>query len=245
MLELDPTTSDAGPARDRLGPAGAGDPAAELERSRTALDVVGFGMVWVDADGELLQLNAAATRLLATGAVDARQRGVTWDSFRPVFADGTPATISALLVGDAVQRRDVELVDTTGARQAVVLESHPPVERRHTGRTEQLLLLRPPGSPGDAAPVAHLRSVPARSLDSAGISTGGDEPADVLLGTDLTPREREIVELLLHGYRVASIAPRLYLSTHTIRNHLKSVFRKAGVASQAELIELARRRRAG
>ena len=246
MLELDPTTTYGDPTSDPFNQAGAGDPAAELERSRAALDVAGFGVVWVDSDGALLQLNAAATRLLATGAVDARQRGVTWDTFRPVFADGTPATVAALSVGDAVQRREVELVDTTGARQTVVLESHPPIERRHTGRAEQLLLLRSPAeavadrapAPAGTTPFARLRSVPAAISDV-------DEAADVLIGADLTPREREIVELLLHGYRVASIAPRLYLSTHTIRNHLKSVFRKAGVASQAELIELVRQRRAG
>lgn len=236
-------TPGAGPALRRV--AAADTPGAvELDRHRLALDLVGFGVVWVAESGELLHLNAAAIRLLATGAGDARQRGVTWDSFRPTFADGAAATIAELLGGDAVQRRQVDLVDTTGTRQTVLLESHPPVAQRHTGQRELLLLLRPPRGdaahdpPGTDDVVAHLRPVPPARPDLV-------QQHDMLRGVDLSAREREIVDLLLHGYRVTSIAPRLYLSTHTIRNHLKSVFRKAGVTSQAELIELARRRRAG
>lgn len=52
-----------------------------------------------------------------------------------------------------------------------------------------------------------------------------------------TPREREVLDLLLKGLRVASIGRRLGVSPSTVRNHLKSLFRKARVHSQAELIE--------
>lgn len=54
----------------------------------------------------------------------------------------------------------------------------------------------------------------------------------------LSPREREIATLLLAGLRVPAIARRLFLSPHTVRNHLKSVFRRLGVGSQSQLIEL-------
>lgn len=52
----------------------------------------------------------------------------------------------------------------------------------------------------------------------------------------LSPREWEIVQLLLAHHRVPSIARRLSLSPATIRNHLKSVFQKLGVHSQQELL---------
>lgn len=52
----------------------------------------------------------------------------------------------------------------------------------------------------------------------------------------LTPREQEIVRLLLSNGRVRSIADQLEISPHTVRNHLRSVFRKLGVHSQVELI---------
>ena len=53
----------------------------------------------------------------------------------------------------------------------------------------------------------------------------------------LSVRERQIVELLGNGARVSTIAVRLQLSPHTVRNHLKSVFRKLNVHGQHELFE--------
>jgi DNA-binding CsgD family transcriptional regulator len=54
----------------------------------------------------------------------------------------------------------------------------------------------------------------------------------------LTPREREIVRLLATGYRVKQVSEQLYLSTNTVRNHLKNIFGKLGVASQPALIAM-------
>jgi DNA-binding NarL/FixJ family response regulator len=56
----------------------------------------------------------------------------------------------------------------------------------------------------------------------------------------LSARERQIVELLLASRRVPGIAGALGISPHTVRNHLKAVFRKLGVHSQEELLELLR-----
>ena len=53
----------------------------------------------------------------------------------------------------------------------------------------------------------------------------------------LTRRERDVLQLLLDGRRVSSIARSLYLSPHTVRNHLKSIFRKLGAHSQSELLD--------
>ena len=39
------------------------------------------------------------------------------------------------------------------------------------------------------------------------------------------------------GWRVKSIAVALFVSEHTVRNHLKSIFRKLGAHSQRDLIE--------
>jgi PAS domain S-box-containing protein len=52
----------------------------------------------------------------------------------------------------------------------------------------------------------------------------------------LTRREAEIVESIANGLAVASVARSLRISPNTVRNHLKSVFRKLGVRSQAELL---------
>jgi DNA-binding CsgD family transcriptional regulator len=53
----------------------------------------------------------------------------------------------------------------------------------------------------------------------------------------LTRREKDVLQLLLDGRRVSSIARALYLSPQTVRNHLKAIFRKLGAHSQAELLD--------
>lgn len=54
---------------------------------------------------------------------------------------------------------------------------------------------------------------------------------------ELSARQWEILQAILRGERVPSIANRLYLSQSTVRNHLTSIFRKFNVHSQPELIE--------
>jgi DNA-binding CsgD family transcriptional regulator len=56
----------------------------------------------------------------------------------------------------------------------------------------------------------------------------------------LTTRELDITARLISGDRVPAIASDIYLSQSTVRNHLSRVFRKLGVSSQQELIEMAR-----
>jgi DNA-binding NarL/FixJ family response regulator len=56
----------------------------------------------------------------------------------------------------------------------------------------------------------------------------------------LSRREVDVFDLLVDGFRVPIIADKLCISTHTVRNHLKSMYRKLGVHSQSELIALVR-----
>ena len=51
----------------------------------------------------------------------------------------------------------------------------------------------------------------------------------------LTPREREITELLVAGADPGEVATCLHLSIHTVRSHVKTIFAKVGVGSRAEL----------
>jgi DNA-binding CsgD family transcriptional regulator len=55
--------------------------------------------------------------------------------------------------------------------------------------------------------------------------------------TALSPSEWRILQEILLGRRVPGIAAYLHLSQHTVRNHLKAIFRKLGVHSQSELVE--------
>ena len=70
-------------------------------------------------------------------------------------------------------------------------------------------------------------------------------PAPVLLAhpilKELSPREQEVLMHLVAGERVPAIARQLHISPHTVRNHLKSMYRKLGVSAQSELIQKVRK----
>lgn len=55
---------------------------------------------------------------------------------------------------------------------------------------------------------------------------------------DLSRRERDVLRLLLENQRPKAIARTLFISLHTVRNHLRSIFEKFSVHSQTELLTL-------
>lgn len=86
----------------------------------------------------------------------------------------------------------------------------------------------------------------AREVEDAGVVTelGGRFPdPETVPGLEaLTPRQREVVTRLLRGERVPEIARGMFLSASTVRNHLANLFRKVGVHSQSEFLDLVRQR---
>jgi DNA-binding CsgD family transcriptional regulator len=52
----------------------------------------------------------------------------------------------------------------------------------------------------------------------------------------LTPRERDVLGAIARGGSTAEIAAELFLSPHTVRDYVKSVFEKFGVSSRSELV---------
>jgi DNA-binding NarL/FixJ family response regulator len=60
---------------------------------------------------------------------------------------------------------------------------------------------------------------------------------------NLTPREREVLQLIARGYRYKEIAARLHLSIKTVEAHVSSVLRKLQLSSRHELSRWAQQRR--
>ena len=53
----------------------------------------------------------------------------------------------------------------------------------------------------------------------------------------LTARERQILDLLLHGLSARAIARSKGLHAQTVKNYVTTIYQKLGVADRAELIE--------
>ena len=64
----------------------------------------------------------------------------------------------------------------------------------------------------------------------AGERVGGDAELD-----ELTPREREVLQLIARGYMYKEIAARLHLSVKTVESHVSNVLRKLQLSSRHEL----------
>lgn len=58
--------------------------------------------------------------------------------------------------------------------------------------------------------------------------------------TQLSARERQILDVLATGVSNATIAAKLFLSQKTVANHLSAIFQKLGVSSRGEAIVIAR-----
>jgi DNA-binding NarL/FixJ family response regulator len=64
----------------------------------------------------------------------------------------------------------------------------------------------------------------------SGERVGGDAELD-----ELTPREREVLQLIARGYLYKEIAARLHLSPKTVESHVSNVLRKLQLSTRHEL----------
>ena len=87
-----------------------------------------------------------------------------------------------------------------------------------------------------------FQEMSASTQSESTLPAGGAQPPESRDAglTDLSEREREVLELIAAGYNNAEIAQKLVISPKTVRNHITSIFSKLQVADRAHAIRRAR-----
>jgi DNA-binding CsgD family transcriptional regulator len=70
------------------------------------------------------------------------------------------------------------------------------------------------------------------------INNWAPPPGDTLLLDELTPREREVLELLARGRSNQHIAEQLQIGIRTVKDHVSQILAKLGVHSRSEVVAL-------
>jgi DNA-binding NarL/FixJ family response regulator len=79
------------------------------------------------------------------------------------------------------------------------------------------------------------------SFDYAGQRAGLLSPLPPEIKRDLTPREREVLQLLLAGLTNEEIAEKLSLSIETVKTHRRNIYRKLSVKNSRKFLRKLRK----
>jgi len=83
-----------------------------------------------------------------------------------------------------------------------------------------------------------LVAVGVMMMNSAAQGGDGQAVNVQLLSEQLTAREMDVLELLVQGCSNREISERLFISVHTVKNHITNIFQKIGVNDRSQLIAL-------
>jgi DNA-binding NarL/FixJ family response regulator len=106
------------------------------------------------------------------------------------------------------------------------------VGRRRTHAWRLPAAVQPGGGCDGRSAVCSGRHCIAASNDQpvAGAASGSDGAEAYAL----SPREQEVTRLIARGAGTAEIAATLFVSPHTVRDYVKTIFDKVGVSSRGE-----------
>ena len=196
----------------RIAPdVGAGLKMATL-RARAETETAGDttpGVLIVDREGRV-SATAAATRLLeALGHRDSRQRA----------EDDLPIAVQVVLGALAHT-----LAPATRTERHVVPRLH---VRARNGRWLSLHVAASEATATRAAErIVVIAPAPPQDLAWLGMAA-----------YNLSPREEEVVKLVVGGQTTKQIADRLFIAQHTVQRHMSNIFEKVGVRGRRALVK--------
>ena len=137
--------------------------------------------------------------------------------------EAASAYVDAVAIGETVLRPAAAGTAHVGAARCFIAIGHLEQARVHATQAAELL------ARWDGWRVDELHAVQRR----LGMGPGVDGPEA------LTPREREVVELLAEGLTNAEVAARLFISPKTAAVHVSNILAKLGMASRSEVAAFA------
>jgi DNA-binding CsgD family transcriptional regulator len=178
------------------------------------------GLVVVDHDGRVVSANAEATAWLRE----------LW----AVSTASTEADITTLHLFELCDR-DLDVPTplfalVARARAVADGRERAPARLRLRDRRGRWMVLHASSLSGPGAPGGGTVAVVIEAAKSA-------EVAPIIIEAySLTQRERDVLGAIARGGSTAEIAAELFLSPHTVRDYVKTVFEKLGVSSRGELV---------
>lgn len=237
-----------------------------IKAARQSFDAGEEAVFGVDAEGRRVYSNPAFDRLVGWDAEELEGRRPPFPYWDPEATPRMLAQLQAMLDG-RLERLGVRAVQGRFVRRQggafdVVLTGHQ--IRDVTGETLLNLCFAKAIEPEDTVGITRWLSRTLAlqrfadavlRLDGA-MDTLAERPVPAARAptarierlpgyTSLTPREREVLLRVVEGLRVTHVAEDLAIQPATVRNHLKAIFRKTGLRSQAQLVDAARRLAAG
>ncbi|MDQ4054404.1 MAG: helix-turn-helix transcriptional regulator [Actinomycetota bacterium] len=184
-----------------------------LTRRRETVALRGPGVLLFDQNAGLVSANVEAAEWLAQiyGGHEA--------SWKELMTQGS--STEQLVLYPSLQ----PLV--TRARAVALGYDEGPVRSRVRDRSGRWVVLHASCLDATGSGMVAVVVEPAKSAEIAPI---------IVEAYGLTPRERELVRALARGLSTPEIAAEMFVSTHTVRDYVKSVFEKLAVSSRGELI---------
>ncbi|WP_299035609.1 response regulator transcription factor [uncultured Pseudokineococcus sp.] len=211
---------DSQPDLEVVGQAGDGDAALQL-LAQVRADVVLMDVRMPRRDG------IEATRELTSRPDAPKVVVLTTFDLDEYVVSAIGAGASGFLLKDAEPEDLLRAIRTVHAGDAVMAASATRALLQHVG---PMLQAGPPADgPGGAAP--EERAAPAPTVP----------PADAAALASLTPREREVLELMARGASNSDLMARLFVSEATVKTHVGRVLAKTRSRDRVQAVVLAYR----